>query len=222
MEDIVREGRCLVNGAVVRDLSFRVGPGDVVEVDGRAVDVSGSAGSVWMLNKPPGYLCTRQDPRGRPTVFDLATHLQPPFQCVGRLDANSRGLLLICDDGQLANRLMHPRYEIEKIYEVRARGVWLPEFVGRLGEGVQMREGGIGRARVLQQRRVVDNGHQLRLALTGGKKREIRYSLAALGMEVEDLCRVELAGLQLGKLSEGKARRLDEGELAQLRGLVKS
>lgn len=173
------------------------------------------AAKIWMFHKPRGCLCTRFDPEGRQTIWDHLDHLPPPFQAVGRLDHDSSGLLLICADGSISNRLMHPRYEVTKIYQVRATGQWKKGMADKLKAGVQMVEGGMGQAKPLSIRTFA-GGVDLKLELKRGKKREIRYSLRALGLEVQDLHRVKLGSLSLGDLKVGSSRALSENEIQLL------
>lgn len=218
VEALITAGRVRLNGCLVAELSSRVDPEcDRVEFDGRSLKPTTQQTCTWLFHKPRGCLCTRSDPRGRPTIWQHLSHLPPPFQAVGRLDFDSSGLLLITNDGDLAQRLMHPRFEVSKIYEVRARGPWDQSKERSLETGVEMREGGTGKAETLNRSwvspgKVVD----LRLRLRRGKKREIRYSLGALDMEVLRLHRVQLGKLKLAGLAKSKARCLTEAELKLL------
>ena len=165
----------------------------------------------WLYHKPVGLICTRNDPRGRPTIWRDLSHLPPPFQAVGRLDKDSCGLLLITRNGELAQHLLNPCDGVEKIYEVKAMGMWSKQKEELLRSGVEMARGGQGRADTLRAQEcgtVVD----LSLALRHGKKREIRYSLAALGLQVLALQRVKCAGLWLGDLPVGQSRPLSPQE----------
>ena len=219
VEALVTTGQVKVNGEVMQDLSRRINPElDCVEVQGQTLTQAKTQPSTWIFHKPVGCLCTRSDPKGRDTIWTHLPHLPPPFQAVGRLDFNSSGLLLITNDGQLAQRLMHPSFEVSKIYEVRARGPWSYEKSQRLEAGVEMVEGGIGKAKTLRASWVKkDEVVDLRLLMKRGKKREIRYSLGALGMEVTRLHRVQLGELKLGELKKAESRELSEGDLSALK-----
>jgi len=220
VEELVRSGRVRKNGEVITDLITRVDPlVDVIEVDGEIVLSQYSEHALWMYHKPLNCLCTRDDPKGRPTIFEKLPHLTPPFQAVGRLDQNSTGLLLISRDGKLSQKLMHPSYEITKIYEVLVSGHWSREKVQQLDKGVQMKEGGEGKAKVLKAE-VRNNGETfLSLELRRGKKREIRYSMEALEMQVLSLHRVALGPLVLGELEVGACRPLEKAEIEALNAL---
>lgn len=225
VEGLVRSGRVKVDGSVVDNLAFRVDPlSHEVSVDGKVISSPSQksdtdAVQVWMYNKPIGPLCTRSDPMGRSTIWDDLAHLPPPWQAVGRLDGESRGLLLVSKWGELSERLMHPRYEIEKIYRVVAEGKWSREKATMLENGVEMEEGGEGKAEVLEES-ARKGGVELLLRLRRGKKREIRYSLRALDMEVKDLLREKILSLDLGELSAGESRPLSHEEMSLLREKV--
>ena len=212
-EELVREGKVSLNGTLLTELGEKVDPKtDHVSVEGKPALLFEEQAETWLFHKPKGCLCTRNDPENRPTVFDFLPQLPPPYQCVGRLDQDSEGLLLITRNGLLAEKLMHPRYEIEKIYEVTIRGIWRDDFIQRLKDGVRMEEGGIGTAEVIHYQALSDTTHTLKLRLTQGKKREIRYSLRALGLTVERLIRRSLGPLSLGKLPPKRSRELSAAE----------
>lgn len=205
-----------VNGETVIDLSTRVDPVmDVVTVGGRRVFPEGERQS-WIYNKPPGLLCTRKDPEGRPTIFDRLK-LPPTAQAVGRLDCDTRGLLILSTDGELIYQLTHPKFEVPREYRVLVSGKWTPVKTEMLQGGVEMREGGIGTANVLEVRQRDHLLFEIELLLRRGKKREIRYSMEALNMKVLDLQRLSYGGVELGDLPEGKMRKLDNQECQMLR-----
>lgn len=221
VESLVASGEVSINGRVVSDLSTRIEPSkDVVEVRGKRVQQNLNDQQVWMYHKPLNCLCTRSDPKGRRTIFDDLKHLPAPYQAVGRLDQNSTGLLLITKRGDLSQALMHPKYEIPKIYEVLVEGDWNLEKEKKLAKGVKMREGGYGKALVVNAE--VRSAHQifLKLELRRGKKREIRYCMEALEMKVLSLHRTKLGPLSLGKLKAGQSRALSESEIKALEALL--
>ena len=220
VEKLVEDGRVAVNQMLIADLALRVDPEcDVVSVDNTIVRPRAEH-AVWMFNKPLGLLCTREDPGGRPTIFEHLAHLPSPFQAVGRLDRDTSGLLLITNDGYLAQALMHPKFEVPRYYRVVVEGRWQHDYAERLKNGVEMREGGTGKADVLQVETLDGSRVQLQLCLKRGKKREIRYSLQALQLKVVTLQRTGLAHLQLGALEAGACRQLGAEELAQLYLLI--
>ncbi len=207
-EEIVRAGRVVVNGEVVTDPARDVGEGDEVRVDGEAV--AAEPREVWALNKPPGVVSTAREPGKRPAVVDLvdsAVRLYP----VGRLDADSTGLLLLTNDGELANRLTHPRYEVEKAYRVQLRRPPSEADLRRLARGVELDDGMTAPAGVERLgERLVE------IVLREGRNRQVRRMAQAVGNDVVALRRVRFGPLDLGDLAEGAARRLDAEEVSAL------
>ena len=212
-EVLIAEGRVTVNG-VVASLGDRVEVGsDVVEVDGERVTVDTTL-RYLMLNKPRGVVSTTSDPEGRPTVMDLV-NLDERLYPVGRLDQDTEGLLLLTNDGELANRLLHPSFQVERTYLALVPGPVRREALRRLADGVEL-DDGLARPRRV---RVVEEHHGralLELVMTEGRKREVRRMLAAVGAPVERLARVAFGGVELGDLRQGKWRFLDRREVARL------
>ncbi len=208
-EDLVLTGRVTVNGHVCESLACRVAPGDHVKVDGRRI--SGEETVTIALNKPRGYLCTASDEAGRRTIFDLLPHGLPRLVHVGRLDKESEGLLILTNDGALAQNLTHPRYKVEKEYEVILnRSIDLLD-TEKLLRGFQI-EG--GRAKMEAVR--ITGARRARVILRQGIKRQIRLMFYELGYEVERLVRVRIGGLTVEHLPPGTIRRLDPSEISRL------
>lgn len=220
-EAIITAGRVSINGHVITALATTVGPADAVKVDHRAVQVQRPV--YVMLNKPPGFLSTRTDPRQRDTVFDLLPADFPRVFHVGRLDQDSEGLLLLTNDGELSLQLTHPRYKIEKEYEVILDRTFDMALVERLLEGVYIpvdsQEEGQPPQRVRAKAESVHKlgGQKLKVILRQGLKRQIRLMFAGVGYDVKRLQRVRLGPLRLGRLKSGAWRNLDAGEVAALR-----
>ncbi len=168
------------------------------------------------MNKPRGYLCTNRDPARRPLVIDLGPQVSQRVYTVGRLDEDSEGLLLLTNDGDLANRLMHPRFGVEKTYQVQVAGVPTPENLRQLLQGVWLSEGHV-RAKQVKREKKQGGSTWLRIVLNEGKNREVRRMLARLGHKVLKLRRIGLGPLRLGTLLSGKVRRLTLPELDSLR-----
>ncbi|HEY1355874.1 MAG TPA: pseudouridine synthase [Solirubrobacterales bacterium] len=211
-EGIVRGGRVMVNREVVRDPARDVGEGDEVRVDGEAV--AGEPREVWAVNKPAGVVSTAREPGRRRAVVELVdsdARLYP----VGRLDADSTGLLLLTNDGQLANRLTHPRYEVEKAYRVELRRPPSEADLRRLADGVEL-DDGVTAAAVVERR----GERGIEIVLREGRNRQVRRMAEAVGNEVIALCRVRFGPLALGDLAEGESRRLSPDELAALHELT--
>jgi 23S rRNA pseudouridine2605 synthase len=209
-EKLIANGRVTVGGEVVTDPARDVGEGDDVRVDGSPVGAE--AREVWAVNKPAGVVSTAKEPGSRPAVVSLvrsAARLYP----VGRLDADSTGLILLSNDGELANRLTHPRYEVPKAYRVGLRRPPGEADLRRLAGGVELEDGVTAPAEV---RRVGER--EIEIVLREGRNRQVRRMVEALGNEVVSLRRVRFGPIELGKLAQGEARRLSGREIAALRG----
>ena len=201
-------GRVTVGGEVVRDPARDVGAADDVRVDGSPVGEE--AREVWAVSKPAGVVSTAREPGERPAVVSLvdsAARLYP----VGRLDVDSTGLMLLTNDGELANRLTHPRYEVEKAYRVELRRPPSEADLRRLARGVELEDGMTGPAEV---RRLGER--EVEIVLREGRNRQVRRMAEAVGNEVVALRRVRFGPIELGDLREGQARRLARDEIARL------
>ena len=214
-DQLIVSGQVLVNGTPAIP-GQQVTPGiDTVTVDGNRVEPV-SASTYLMMNKPVGVLTSVSDDRGRQTVVDGLPAGRPRVFPVGRLDLDSRGLLLLTDDGELAGRLMHPRYHVEKEYRVVVKGRPGEDALRRLSEGMVVRGERFEPADV----RVLHGGDgntRLSMVLREGRKREVRRLWQALGHPVLDLQRVRIDGLELGDLAEGEVRPLRSDEVARLK-----
>jgi 23S rRNA pseudouridine2605 synthase len=205
---IIVKGRVTVAGEVVTDPARDVGAGDDVRVDGSPVGAE--AREVWAVNKPAGVISTARGPGERPAVVELVdsnARLYP----VGRLDADSTGLLLLTNDGALANRLTHPRYGVAKTYRARLRTGIADRDLDRLRRGVELEEGLTAPAEV---HRVGDS--EIEIVLREGRNRQVRRMVEAVGNRVVSLRRVSFGSLRLGRLAEGGCRRLGDEEVARL------
>lgn len=217
---LIAEGRVKVNGVVVSTLGTKIAPGDVVEVNGKRV--TPRSFEYVLLNKPSDVITTTQDEKGRRTVLELVADeglKRAGLFPVGRLDRDTQGVLLLTNDGDLAHRLMHPRFEIQKLYRVRTRGPVKPHELDALRKGVPL-EDGPARA---DQAAYVDpaDPHELGIELHEGRNRQIRRMLEALGHEVVRLERVRYAGLTTEGVRRGHWRRLLPHEVERLRRQVK-
>ena len=191
--------------------------GQKVDVDGEPLQEEKHV--YWLVNKPRGYLCTNYDPSGRPRAVDLVPHISQRVYTVGRLDEDSEGLLLLTNDGDLAHRLMHPRFGIEKTYLVLVAGNPSPEDLKKLQEGVWLSDGHVKAQRV---RRLRKQGQStwLCVVLAEGKNREIRRMLAKLGHKVMRLKRTTIGPMEVGNLRPGKSRPLMPMELKNIKRLA--
>jgi 23S rRNA pseudouridine2605 synthase len=208
-EEYIRHGRVTVNGALNTDLATQVGPSDQVKVDGKIVRTQEFI--YILLNKPADFLTTRSDERSRKTIYDLLPDDLPNLAHVGRLDKESEGLLLLTNDGDLAFRITHPKFKLEKEYLVTLDREFQPEDSVKTKKGVYLAE---GRARFDSIAKV--NPRQVRVVLTQGMKRQVRRVLAALGYKVKRLQRVRIGPLTDQGLRSGAVRLLSKTEVGLL------
>ena len=218
MEAWIAAGRVTVNGAPAH-LGQRVGPGDRIKVDGRLVNIrrEHALPRVMLYHKPAGEIVSAADPEGRPTVFDRLPRLKGGrWIAVGRLDYNSSGLLVFTTSGELAARLMHPRYEIEREYAVRVDGTLGPDELQALLNGVPL-DDGEARFETIADAGGQGRNHWYRVVLKEGRNREVRRLLAAIGRTVTRLLRVRFGPLALPPgLKRGRGRELGPEEVAAL------
>jgi 23S rRNA pseudouridine2605 synthase len=207
-DELIKAGRVTVNGQTGQLNTF-VEPRDRVEVDGRSV--APQALAYVLLHKPAGVVTTASDPQGRPTVVGLVEH-ESRVVPVGRLDADTTGALLLTNDGELAHRLAHPKYEVEKVYEAEVEGEPSEEALRRLAEGVELEDGPTAPAGV---RRL--DASRVELAIHEGRNRQVKRMLEAVGHPVRRLHRSRYAGLTLDGLQPGEWRELSAHEVAALR-----
>ncbi|AGF72403.1 pseudouridine synthase [Corynebacterium halotolerans] len=217
-EVLIDKGRVEVNGRIVKAQGVRVNPNvDVIRVDGVRINVN-EDNEYFLLNKPRGMLSTMSDDQGRPCVGDIVAERTVSGQRlfhVGRLDADTEGLLLLTNDGELANRLMHPKYEVAKTYLATVLGEADKRLVNQLRKGIEL-EDGVAKADYVQ---IVDahNGQSLiRVELHEGRKHIVRRMLKAAGFPVQRLVRTKLHTVQLGEQKPGTMRALNNSELTSL------
>jgi 23S rRNA pseudouridine2605 synthase len=215
-EGIITAGRVAVNGAVVTELGTKADPEkDRITVDGRPV--SPAVVKVYiLLYKPTGYMTTLKDPEGRPVVTDLLKGIKERVYPVGRLDYNTEGLLLLTNDGAWANRLAHPRHEVEKEYLVKVRGKASPEQLRRLAAGVELEEGKTAPAKVAPIHESEKNSW-LSITIHEGRYRQVRRMCEAVSLSVVRLKRSRYGFLDLGELKPGEYRLLTVAEAERLR-----
>jgi 23S rRNA pseudouridine2605 synthase len=210
-DELIKAGRVTVNGRR-GELNDFVGNRDVVEVDGERVAPQPLA--YVLLHKPAGVVTTARDPQGRPTVVGLVDH---PARVVpvGRLDADTTGALLLTNDGEIAHRLAHPRYEVDKVYEVEVEGEPDEEALRRLAGGLELED---GRTAPAQVRRLGPS--RIELTIHEGRKHQVKRMCAAVGHPVRGLHRSRYAGLRLAGLAPGEWRELSDAETESLRRSV--
>ncbi|HVI81567.1 MAG TPA: pseudouridine synthase [Chthoniobacterales bacterium] len=214
-DELIAAGRVTINGRVCTNFNAQPTERDHVKVDSELVHRERAL--TILLNKPPGFVSTRSDPHARDTIFDLLPPRFPRLFNIGRLDAQSEGLLLLTNDGDLAQRLTHPRFEIEKEYEVTLDRQWQSERAHKLLRGIFLDR---QRAQIVRLHPI--GATRLRVVLRQGINRQIRRMFYAVGYEVKRLTRVRIGNLRLGDLPRGHWRALTDSELASLNTIQKT
>ena len=213
-DELVADGKVKVNGAVLTTPGYHVEEGDIVEVNG--VRITPAERKVYyLLNKPAGYVTSTADKEGRPLVTELVPNEVRVFP-VGRLDLNTTGLLILTNDGELSNKLMHPSHEFSKRYLVRAQGIVTRAEAAKLEKGIDI--GGFvtspADVHLLKHDR---NSTVAEIVIHEGKNRQVRRMFKAIGHPVLELCRTGLGNLEIGRLAVGQCRKLSPAEVEQLR-----
>ena len=213
-ETMVLDGRVRVNGTIVTELGTTVDPSrDLVEADGKRVRASAAC---WIrFHKPVGLLCTAVDTHARRTIYDVLPEEYSSLRYVGRLDLETEGLLLLTNDGDVANRLQHPRYQVEREYEVRVEGMPSKKDIDRLRAGVML-DDGLARPIRLESGTPTEGCGNLTLVMTEGRKREVRRLMYAWGYPVVNLRRVRFGPVRLGRLPTGEWETLGPGDVLAL------
>jgi 23S rRNA pseudouridine2605 synthase len=216
-EELITQGRVKVNGTVVRELGTKVDPAkDNILVDGQPI--KREALVYLLLNKPTGVITSLHDPEGRRVVTDLLTGIRERVYPVGRLDYDTAGLLLLTNDGDLANRIAHPSFEIDKVYRAWVNGIPSPESVRRLATGIMLEDGmtAPGEARLLETDRT-RNRALLEIVIHEGRNRQVRRMCEAIGHPVAKLERIRLGFLTLDGVKRGAYRHLTAAEVQRLK-----
>jgi len=217
-EEIVLAGKIKVNGKTVKDLSFKINPEDIVEYDGKKISYENKV--VIALNKPPGYLSTVKDNFKRKTVLDLLDEKikQLRLYPAGRLDYNSRGLIILTNDGNLAYKLTHPGFSIPKTYQVKIRGHLSGDDIIKIKKGIEVE----GRDLIAESIKIVKNGKDyciIEIKIKEGRKRIIRKALLKIGHAVIDLQRVSIGKFNIGKIKEGSYILLSQENITKLKSI---
>lgn len=219
-DTLIADGKVMVNGEVISDLGHQVDEDkDQVVVDGVRARLPKKCTTI-MFHKPAGCVCTKDDPQGRQTVYDYLPPGYHTLKYVGRLDLQSRGLILFTDDGELLHRLTHPSYEIPRSYFVWTDRPLSEHAAQRLVDGVDIREEDAEEEGIAFATDIYLEKGFAELVLTEGKNREIRRMMCAVGYEIRDLKRVSYCRLQLGDLPAGEFRELTADEMNKLRQAV--
>lgn len=213
-DELTRSGKVKVGGVTVKELGYDVKEGDVVEVGGVVIRPAGAKVYI-MLNKPVGYITSLKDEKGRPVVTDLITDVEERLFPIGRLDYDTSGLLLLTNDGELANKLAHPKHQMSKTYRARVSGILSKERVARLRSGVDI--GGFVTSKAdVEVIKQAEHYAVVEITIREGKNRQIRKMLSAVGNKVIELERVAVGTLYLGRLREGHYRKLTKDEVGYL------
>lgn len=211
-DKMISEGHVSVNGRPATELGMQINPDqDRVKIDGKVIQPAQKHVYI-ILNKPKGYITTRDDERGRKTVFDLVRVRSRIFP-VGRLDAGSEGLLLFTNNGELANRLMHPRFKVAKKYRVKVDAPFSPDHFMHLSAGIELDDGLTAPAKASYY---TDDPQRIEITIREGKNRQVRRMFEALGYKVKSLKRVQYGPLSLDDLPRGKWRHLKRIEVEDL------
>ena len=213
-DEYIEAGRVKVNGEVLSALGYHVQEGDVVEVDGKVIKPE-ERKVYYLLNKPTGYVTSTADKEGRPLVTELVPDDIRVFP-VGRLDMNTSGLLILTNDGELSNKLMHPSGEFDKKYLVRATGIVTRKEAERLANGIDI-GGFVTSPAEVNLIRHDRNSTVAEIVIHEGKNRQVRRMFEAVGHPVQELCRIGLGDLVIGKLALGQCRKLSPAEVEYLK-----
>jgi 23S rRNA pseudouridine2605 synthase len=214
-EEFIAQGRVWVDGRVVTTPGYKIDPsGQEVRFDGRLVRPQKPL--YFLVNKPPGFICTEFDPKGRKKVSQLLPTKHRLF-LVGRLDVDSEGLLIATNDGEFAQRVAHPRYQVPRVYEVLLRGILSPQICQRIQKGVWLCEGKTGPISIKYVKRL-RNYTRAQVTLREGMNRQVRRVFAKFGLKVVRLKRVRIGPLSIKGLPTGHVRPLTDQEIASIKG----
>ncbi len=214
-EEYVLSKQVLVNGLVVTDLSYQVQDGDVVSVCGKNISLVEDK-EYYLLNKPQGYLCTAHDDRGRKTIFDLMKNVKTRLFPVGRLDYNTQGMILLTNDGEFANYMMHPKNEMTKTYRIKTKHPLTEKQISMIEHGVDVGEFVTGQAAVTNVGQDDSGKYYTLITIHEGKNREIRRIFEKFGLQILELTRVKIGSYELGDLPIGKYKKLNKNDLDKI------
>lgn len=216
-DELIENGNVKVNGATMKEMGYQVEDGDVVQVNGKTIENAGKKIYV-AVNKPLGYITSMDDDKGRATVAELVSDVPERLFPVGRLDYNTTGLLIMTNDGQLTYTLTHPKHEVYKTYIAKVAGVLSDTRLAKLRRGVDI--GGFvtspAKVKVIKQ---MPRHAIVEISIREGKNRQVRKMFAAVGNKVQELQRVAIGEIKLGRLMEGHYRKLNREEIEYLKKL---
>lgn len=218
-EEMIAQGKVSVNGEIVVEMGYKVKKGDFIEVDGKPIEKENKV--YYVMNKPKKTMCTANDEFGRTCVVDLINSKERLFT-VGRLDYDTSGVLILTNDGEFANAIIHPRYHIPKVYNLTINGILNGEDLKKIKDGIILDDGvkTLPAKYKITEKDVAKNQCSLDLTITEGRNRQIKRMMEALGYEVRRLHRKQIAFLQCSDLRQGECRILKPFEVKQLRSLA--
>lgn len=214
-DELTKNGNVKINGVSMRELGYDVVEGDVVEVNGVRVTPTNKMEYV-IVNKPVGYITSMADENGRPIVKDLVSDIDARLFPIGRLDYNTSGLLIMTNDGELAQKLSHPKHNVYKTYHARVSGVLSSERVAKLRKGVDI-GGFVTSPAIVKVLRQQERSAIVEIQIREGKNRQVRKMFAAVGNKVQELERVAIGEVILGRLKEGHYRKMTQKEIEYLK-----
>lgn len=215
-EELILLGHVTVNGQVVNTLGAKANPReDIIAVDGKSLDPEGQSRVYFLLNKPRGYITSTSDPQGRPTVMNLMTGVNERIYPVGRLDYASEGLLFLTNDGEIANKLMHPSSGVRRTYAVKVKGNVSDDHIRQLRKGVHLSDGFVKPVRVVRGDRL-EHKEWIEVTVTEGKNLEIRRLFAVLDLEVDRLRRIAIGPLTIERVPVGKFVTLTKRQVEEI------
>ncbi len=219
-EKLIMEGQVMVNGRLITELGFKADPvTDAIKVRGKLIKKTENIVYI-AFNKPKMVMCTTNDPEGRQTIYDIiGNKMKERVFPVGRLDYHSEGLILLTNDGEMAFRLTHPKYKVEKVYEVKVKDLPAEEKLDKLRKGIYLEDGKTMPCEISFLKNTKENSW-FKVILKEGKKQQIRRMFMRIGHPVMKLKRVAIGPLNLGKLPQGAFRNLTEKEVSLLKKAV--
>ncbi len=214
-EQLIQEGKVSVNGKIVTEMGIKVSPQDEIKVNGKPLQKEEKV--YYLLNKPKGYICAVSDDKDRKTVIDCFPDVKERIFPVGRLDYDTTGLLILTNDGEFANKMMHPRYHLPKTYEVAVDGVLTDQMLTMLQNGIELEDGKTLPAEVYLLKRLEGKKKTvIQITIFEGRNRQVRRMMEYFHCEVTRLSRIQYGFLDLGHLRQGQYRKLRSFEIRKL------
>lgn len=218
-EELIQQGKVKVNGVVITEMGYKASYEDEIVVNGKLIEKEEKV--YYLLNKPSGYICSVSDDKGRKTILECMQGIQKRIFPVGRLDYDTTGLIILTNDGEFANAMMHPRYHLPKTYEVAMDGILTDQMMMMLEKGIQLEDGKTLPAEVfLLQRKESANRTVIQLTIREGRNRQIKRMMEYFHCKVTRLNRIQYGFLEIGNLRQGQYRKLRSYEVRKLMNLA--